>query len=312
LDGKAAAALARAKRFAHSLDGVQGVDFGYAYRRGKRRGLGSVRFHVKRKFGMDDLQQHQRIPKTIGGVDVDVIVATYRPHNGNPRGPQTVVVPGISIGNAKTESTGTLGGLVRDNETSRLAILSNWHVLCGTTDAAAGDEICQPGPMDTGSSLARPIATVDKWLPLTDQLDAAIAYVNDGVTTGGNLFGTDFHAQGTAAPAVGMHVVKSGAATGVTSGVVDGIGGSYNIDYTQFGDKPEWMSGFRIVPNPTDHASSLSLDGDSGSFWLDSASNNAVGLHFAGEDDDGPLNEYALAHSLDAVLQRLNVTLVTQ
>jgi hypothetical protein len=58
-------------------------------------------------------------------------------------------------------------------------------------------------------------------------------------------------------------------------------------------------------------APALSLEGDSGSLWVESATGRAVGLHFAGEDDQSPLNDYALAHAIEDVFARLNIALVS-
>jgi hypothetical protein len=107
--------------------------------------------------------------------------------------------------------------------------------------------------------------------------------------------------------AVGMHLIKSGVVTGVTRGKVDGIGGSFPIDYTAFGDTRRWMDGVRLVIDPEAQTEEISLKGDSGALWINVATNQAVGLHFAGEDGLGPLAEYALAHPLPAVLNALQV-----
>jgi hypothetical protein len=101
----------------------------------------------------------------------------------------------------------------------------------------------------------------------------------------------------------------SGAVSGVTHGIIDGIAGSFRLDYTGLGDGPEWMQGFRIVPDPEAPAQALGLEGDCGSLWVDGAGASVVGLHFAGEDDVSPLNDYALAHPIEDVLTKLNVAL---
>jgi hypothetical protein len=70
------------------------------------------------------------------------------------------------------------------------------------------------------------------------------------------------------------------------------------------------MEGFRLVPHADAPASAISLAGDSGSLWINPADAHAVGLHFAGEDDASPLNDYALAHPIEDVFARLNVALM--
>ena len=213
----------------------------------------------------------------------------------------------ISVGSVPHLSTGTLGAFVRDTATGALCMLSNWHVLCGGPEAATEDEIAQPGPMDFNGG--RTVARLERWLRLSEQFDAAVARLAADVASNGELFGTALRPAATAAPALGMRLVKSGAVSGVTQGLVDGIAGSYRLDYTAFGDIPRWMEGFRLVPDPQAPGKALSLEGDSGSLWVDQAGQRAVGLHFAGEDDDSPLNDYALAHPIDDVLYRLNLAL---
>jgi hypothetical protein len=304
-------ALTAAKRLARSLDGVRAVDYGFAYEDGKRTERSSVRFHMNRKQRLSQLTTDQKLPKTIEGIEVDVLEIGYSPHAGSPRAPQVVLQPGLSVGNLKQRTTGTLGALVRDLATNDLCILSNWHVLCGGPEAAVGDGISQPGPMDLGSNPARTVANLERWLRLSEQLDAALARLAPDVESTEQLFDTAITPTATTAPLLGMPVIKSGAVSNVTHAVVDGISGSYRLDYTGFGDGPQWMSGFRLVPDPAAPAAALSLEGDSGSLWVESATGRAVGLHFAGEDDQSPLNDYALAHPIDDVFARLNIALVS-
>jgi len=301
-------ALVAAKRLARSLDEVRAVDYGVVHEDGKPTDRYSVRFHMNRKRRLADVPTGQRLPKTIEGIEVDVLDAGYAPHDGSPRAPQDRLQPGISVGSRKQKTTGTLGAIVRDQSTQRLGFISNWHVLCGGPEAEHGDEITQPGPMDSGSG--RTVARLERWLRPSERCDAALALLEPDVAVTEALFGMDLTPVGTIAPALGMRVVKSGAVSGVTHARVDGIGGSYRLDYTGYGDAPEWMEGFRLVPDADAPAPSLSLEGDSGSLWVDSASGRAVGLHFAGEDDQGPLADYALAHPIEVVLARLHASLV--
>jgi hypothetical protein len=109
-----------------------------------------------------------------------------------------------------------------------------------------------------------------------------------------------------------MRVIKSGAISGETHGLIDGVEGGYPIDYALYGDARRWMDGFRIVSDPAAPSSEISLGGDSGAVWLDLTTGAAVGLHFAGEDGLGPQAEYALAHPMAAVCERLRIGAWTQ
>ncbi|HEX2673286.1 MAG TPA: hypothetical protein VHM25_20535 [Polyangiaceae bacterium] len=264
---------------------------------------------MNQKQRLSQLPPDQKLPKTIEGVEVDVLATGYVPH-GAARAPQAVLQPGLSVGNLNLKTTGTLGAVVQDLVTQNLCILSNWHVLVGGPEGAVGDGISQPGPMDLGSNPAHEVAKLERWLRLSEQYDAALARLGANLATSTQLFDTTVTPRATAAPALGMSVFKSGAVSGVTHAIVDGVAGSYRLDYSNFGDGPEWMTGFRLVPDPAVPAEALSLEGDSGSLWVDTATGNAIGLHFAGEDDQSPLNDYALAHPIEEVLARLNVSLV--
>jgi hypothetical protein len=301
-------ALRDAKARARSLEEVRGIDYGAVYEGGQATGEHGIRFHMNRKRGRSALAPDQRLPVSIGGHRVDVLGVGYKPHQGNARAPHDPLQPGISVGNRRQGSTGTLGALVRDLRTGKPCLLSNWHVLNGGPEAEAGDEIVQPGPTDMADG--RIVATLDRWLQLGEQFDAAVARLKDGVATSGLLFQTQFRPVATKRPAVGMRLVKSGAVSGVTRARIDGINGSYKLDYTAFNDQEEWMQGFRLVRDDTAPVDALSLPGDSGALWIDSADGAAVGLHFGGEDDASPLNDYALAHPIDDVFARLNIALL--
>lgn len=296
-----------AKELARSLDDVRAIDYGVVYEDNKPTKRTGIRFHMKRKLRLSKLAVDQRLPKTIEGIEVDVLGVGYTPHVGSPRAPHDPLQPGISIGSRRQLTTGTLGPIVRDLNSQNLCLLSNWHVFCGGPEARQDDEITQPGPLDFNNGPT--VALLERWLRLGEQFDAALARLAPGGHAIDQLFDTTFRPIATKAPALGMRLVKSGAVSGVTQAQIDGISGSYRLDYTGFGDGLQWMQGFRLVPDPTLPSGHISLPGDSGSLWIDSADGVAVGLHFAGEDDDSPLNNYALAHPIEDIFVRLNVAL---
>lgn len=303
-------ALVRAKRLASAHPDVEAVDFGILYRAGKRRGRGhGIRFHVARKRQTADLSADAILPSEIDGVPCDVVIGVYEPHAPNRLGPLDPIMPGISIGNVPRQGTGTIGCFVRDVAGEGSCLLSNWHVLCGSTDAEAGDLISQPGPRHLGLDPARTIGRLLRWAELSHGLDAAVASLDTGLGIDPCPLGIPNPPSGVTAPVVGMRVMKSGAISGETQGVIDGIGGIYLMDYSPFGDGKRWMDGFRIIPVPASPEAEISLAGDSGSVWIDLATGAAVGLHFAGEDGAGPLAEYALAHPMRAVCDRLGIAI---
>jgi endonuclease G len=99
-----------------------------------------------------------------------------------------------------------------------------------------------------------------------------------------------------------MNVVKSGRRTGVTYGRVRSIGGKTLLNYLGID---------RIVSNivtvePRTPFVELSAGGDSGAWWLDEATRQAVGLHFAGSNQP----ERALALDMPSVLDALDIDIV--
>ncbi|MGC2494113.1 hypothetical protein [Candidatus Binatus sp.] len=305
-------ALAHAKRIAMAV-GVTGVDFGVIYKGGQRTRRLGIRFHVAVKQHPTSLTAAQILPRELLGFPCDVIQAKYSAHDGSsltPRSQFDPIRPGISIGNVQRTTTGTLGAIVHDSSSGGApCLLSNWHVLCAAADCAAGEAISQPGSFDAGTSPARVVAQLLRWANLSHGCDAAIAVLDKDAHSASEPFGLDLTMAGVVEPQLNMKVVKSGLSSGVTHALVDGLGGSYSIDYTAFGDQVRFMDGIHLVTDP-DHADQdISLEGDSGAVWIDPQTNSAVALHFGGEDGLGPLANYALAHPLSQVMTLLNITL---
>jgi hypothetical protein len=96
--------------------------------------------------------------------------------------------------------------------------------------------------------------------------------------------------QRIAAAVVGMRVVKSGAETGVTIGIVTDV-------------TPSLIT----IESPPDSSDTFVLTerGDSGAVWLDAETGRAVGLHFSGRDGNT-----AFARPLGNVLGALGLRLL--
>jgi hypothetical protein len=302
------AALSRAKRLAAGRLDILGVDFGIMYGGGRPRSKRhGIRFHVRRKLPLNELSAASVLPSDMEHYPCDVIEASYQPHV-SPTEAVNPLHPGVSIGNVAHQSTGSLGAFVHDAGSGRACVLSNWHVLCGSTRAVVGEPITQPGPRHLGTLPPRSVAQLLRFSDLSHGIDAAVAVLDPAFALDPLPLGLTALSTEVAEPTIGMHVVKSSAITGVTHGIVDGIEGAFSIDYSTFGDTRRWMDGVRLIVDPTAAEDEISLAGDSGAVWIDVATNRAVGLHFAGEDGLGPLAEYALAQSLPRVLNALQVT----
>lgn len=303
-------ALAAAKRGARRYPGVVGVDYGYIYTAGVRTSGIGIRYHVSRKRPVRLVPPAERLPRHVDKVPTDVVEAGFRPHGMDPFAPAAILRPGLSIGNVLRRSDGTLGLIVTDRDDGARCLLSNWHVLCGGKDARVGDQISQPGPLYLGPNHPREVAQLRRWIAPARQYDVALAAVNASFPVDSTLLDSQITITGLADPELGMTVVKAGIATGVTHALVDAVGGTYRVPYDDFGDRNRWMHGIRLVPHPDYAGRDVSLPGDSGSAWVDVKTGRGIGLNFAGEDDEGPLNEYALAHSLPDVCKALRVDVV--
>lgn len=299
--------LAAAKRLAVGMRGVTGIDFGYGYKEGVRKRRLCIRFHVERKLDPVEMQPHEVLPSLHMGLPCDVVQGSYGLHL-SPKSAIDPLMPGVSIGNLDQGTTGTLGALVMDKLRGRPALLSNWHVFCA--GGVAGNAICQPGPDHAGSLPARRVASLERWLNLSQGIDAALAVVDPGSRVDSRIFGLNQSVSRTSNPEKGMRLVKMSAVSEVTSAMIDGIDGSYRMNYSYFGDHVRWMDGFRLVRIPGDGPEEISLAGDSGGLWVNPDTNRAVGLHFAGEDGLGPLAEYAIAHPINRVLELLDAELM--
>lgn len=303
------AALNAAKRLVANRPNVTGVDFGHLYRRGKKRRGYGIRFHVSSKLPASELSIPALLPTSLGDCPCDVVEARYEPHASTTQ-INDPIRPGISIGNVDRSATGTLGAFVKDSRSAETCLLSNWHVICGSKLAKQTDIISQPGPAHLWGQPARPVARPKRWTNLAHGLDAAIAALSEPAGIEWAAVGLPVLA-GTKKPRVGMKVIKSAAISGVTHAIIEGIEGSYKIDYSAFGDSERWMDGMRLVVDPEHPESEISLEGDSGSIWMETGSKAAVALHFAGEDGLGPLAEYSLAHDFGDVCKRLEIEVIT-
>ena len=215
------------------------------------------------------------------------------------------IQPGLSVGHHNV-SAGTLGAMVFDRETGKPGILSNWHVLVGSSAAKPGDPILQPGRADGGTNVQNVVATLTRSI-LDENGDAAVALLNGTRRFVAEQFGSGVSLASARTVRRDDIVEKSGRTSGVTRGRVDGVG-RYFIDYSvgRVG-----VDGFKIVTikkgNPDNEE--ISSPGDSGSVWYSPVSKEALGLHFAGETDFEPGEEHALACHMPRVLTALNASL---
>jgi hypothetical protein len=190
-------------------------------------------------------------------------------------------------------------------------ILSNNHVLgavgptlCPNT-APFGTWVLQPGTLDIGSDPGFDPTYVVGASVLSVPINfspGAVNYVDAAVAlTHPDFASKVIHDLGFAptpslgVAAVGMPVTKSGRTTGVTTGTVQSIFTTVDVDY----DSPCGIARFELQAIVTPGA--FSASGDSGAVVLDTATKIPVGLLFAGGPTSTVMNHIVLVYFLAGV-----------
>ncbi len=144
---------------------VIGMGVGFKETSGVKTDELSLTLLVRDKQPVSALSAKDRVPAVMDDIKTDVIRVGRVVAHQSRRDRHRPATGGVSIGHfAITE--GTLGLVVRDNNTSEQFILSNNHVLANSNDARAGDGILQPGPGDGGKMPADKIAELVRFIPL--------------------------------------------------------------------------------------------------------------------------------------------------
>lgn len=267
--------------------GVHYVDVGYKFIKGEQTDKLAIRVHVHEKKPESALEPSEMIRRDIEGIPTDVIQSNPV-HQQDRQDRFDPLVGGIVVWNTRFRAHGgTLGAIVFDADTLEPMGLTNHHVLVHDI-GQKGDNIAQPATTDADAV----IGTLTRW---DRRLDCAVCTLNNARAISRRIEGYDKEPAGVRRPSVGMHVTKSGIATGVTYGIVDGISSKE----------------FTVVPDPA-HPSlngEISAGGDSGSVWLKVGNFNAVGLHWGGEQDPDPRAERAWAKRMDKVIKKLGIVL---
>jgi hypothetical protein len=201
---------------------------------------------------------------------------SYRPLRG-----------GVEIYNPVVDEVGTLGFIAQAREGGPGRwIVSCHHVLVGAPGRLpGGDEpVCQP------AKASKPVATLDL-ARLNAALDCAAARVMDGVEAVGEILGVG-RLGAPVEPAVGMRILKSGIATGVTEGVIGAVAGT------------DVVIG---IPCGFDANYELSLAGDSGALWVERETRRPVALH---RREIPGVEHTCSATALTAVLGALELRLI--
>jgi hypothetical protein len=212
---------------------------------------------------------------------------------------------------------GTLGSLLTSNATpAAMVILSNNHVLGMSDGAMSGQEVTQPGVIETGCLLAgtNNVATVTNILSLQSQpipafpVDVTTAQITTGqVELSGNILELGVVTNGVPQPAppaagsgmaatMGQLLAKSGRTTGLTCATVDSTNTSmiivgYEVGCTTTPFNVTYND--EVVVANMSNGQSFIGDGDSGSLAVDELTAEPVALMFAGSDTDAVGNPVA-------------------
>lgn len=291
---------------------VVGVGRGFKVTKGMRTDVESIIVLVREKVPGSELRVAAKVPSVLQDIPTDVVeVGDLKAHQDRTARHRPAQ-PGISLGHFRV-TAGTFGLLVRDRVTGEPLILSNNHVIANSNDAHPGDPILQPGIADGGDSETDVIATLDRFCPIeftveppscsiagtvvdvantiaraigsshrlqaykvnpqaTNRVDGAVARPADLSLVDEEVLGIGL-VEGTLEASLGMGVRKSGRTTGLTSGTINVIDATVTIGY---GPSKRARFEGQIVTSP------MSEPGDSGSALIDSGSQRAVGLLFAG------------------------------
>jgi hypothetical protein len=230
----------------------------------------------------------------------------------NMRTRQRPAVGGLSAGHFQI-TAGTIACFCRStkagDDPATKYVLSNNHVFANVNRAKIGDDIYQPGPIDGGDTNAV-IAKLHRFVALqmggeqANRIDAAIAELCAGIE-----FENAIHRigaiTGTTEAKLDLQVRKQGRTSGYTEGKIDDIeyDAIVGMDHQDPTAKAVFHGQMRIVASPSYPA--IGLGGDSGSLVVEHASQNAVGLYFAGP----PGGNYGIANPIKDVLKELEITL---
>jgi hypothetical protein len=230
---------------------------------------------------------------------IDTLLFALEPSGGADLGKYRPIRPGISISGGNHPGPGSIGCFVTCNQTNRPMLLSNEHVLraeFGTGQPANNLPVLQPAKGGTGM-IQDKIATYARGI-LDARMDAAVAYLEQGIQT------TDVLRCGLAMqnagpmPAVGDVVFKQGATSGLTVGEVVSISHTATVPHAKFGGNITFTNQIDVHPIKQLN-DNFQIPGDSGSALLDGQF-RVIGLMHGG-------GQGGIATPIATVIAALNV-----
>ena len=201
---------------------------------------------------------------------------------------------GLAVENPVLNEPGTVGFIGTSDGTDRW-LVSCFHVLCRSLGTAMPPDARESVVYAfDGNQPARVLAVVDP-TRADDDLDCAAALVVKPAEALGQILGVGtIHPEPIEAQ-VGMRVLKSGVATGVTEGFVRRL----RVDGKPVMQIEKTSAGYAVCSR-----------GDSGALWLDAQTLRPVALHTGGRADDE--RGVAVATEIKAVLARLGLRILSE
>ncbi|MGD9078805.1 MAG: hypothetical protein PVG96_05665 [Desulfobacterales bacterium] len=295
---------------------VVATGIGYKQTSGEKTDTLSIVCSVKEKVPASQLSGQDLIPTAVDSTPTDVLQTGVIRALQAPTDRFRPAPGGVSIGHVAI-TAGTLGCWVIKN--GQKVILSNNHVLANSNDAEIGDAILQPGPHDGGSFPQDHIANLTQFIPISFQGESSECQFANAVISvfnlGCRIFGSNTRykaikiqaednrvdaaiatplnaadirdeiinigqIQETVPGELGMAIKKSGRTTGFTTGEIQQVDVTANVQYG---------AGQLAVFTDQLMAGAMSQGGDSGSAVVDDH-NRLTGLLFAGSDTTTIIN----------------------
>lgn len=222
---------------------------------------------------------------------------------------------GISIGNARVNSAGTLGCLARGRRSPRnrrVLLLTNNHVAALSNQGRYGDSIVQPGRLDGGVNTRDRIAILERFITIhfngrANYVDCATGWCwhrrvrRELVYISGGRRRYFRVASRPVACRRNMLVGKSGRTTQLRAGRVTDCNATIRVNYGS-----GRVALFRDQITIRGTSGQFSAPGDSGSLvWRWDRRRNPVGLLFAGGGG------FTFANKIGRVLSALDINLYT-
>lgn len=290
-------------------------------------GQACLRIHVGQKLPPSLIPPDCVLPSAFRGIPTDVVESPIsaiqppqmpdrkRPKPGtcsaDSSGIVRPVIGGVSFASRRIQG-GTLACFCRSTragEGNQVYALTAGHVLGSIAGGTRGDPVLQPAPTNFGRITDR-IGCVDRMIRIQpcdharNLVDAGIAAIDPAIAVNREVCSIGA-ISGVREAELKLAVVKHGATSGLTPGVVTDISLSALVDLGKRGAPILARFDNQLRIESTD-GWMFSQGGDSGSLIVDPIKNEAVGLLFAGPDDD----IYAYANPIGEVLKALDIELL--